>query len=149
MTNADITSLKRQIAQKRRQCAQLAFRYEYGHEAMPVAVGEKINAIESEIDVMEKALHSVYDVRGMLKSYQVRRTTVDFYQHNLRAQLTRPMIFHSQDRTVTMVHPTEKPLVYRIEFPFVCEWHDLRVTCHIDDLLETLEAMDIVDVIEG
>lgn len=147
MTDADITSLRRQIAQKRRQCAQLAFRY--GHEAMPISVLGKINAIESYIGVLEKTLHSVYDVRGMLKSYQVRRTTVDFYQHKLRTQLARPAVYPSQYGTVTMVYPTEKSLVYRFHFGFVCEWHDLKVTCHIDDLLETLEAMDIVDVIEG
>lgn len=147
MTNADITSLKRQIAQKRRQCAKLTFRY--GHEAMPISVIGKINAIESYIGVLEKTLHSVYDVCGMLKPYQVRRNTIYFFQNKLRTQLTKPTVYPSQCRTVIMVYPTEKPLVYRFHFGFICEWHDLKVTCHIEDLMTTLEAMDIVDVIEG
>lgn len=144
MSDADITSLKQQITKKRVQCGRLAFRYDFGHEAMPIVVGDKITAIESDIRAIEKTLHAIYDVRGMLKPYEMARITVDSYQKELRTQLTKPMAYPSQFRTITWVYPTDKPLVYRIEFPFVCEWHDLVVTCHIDDLMTTLEAMPTV-----
>jgi hypothetical protein len=125
---------------------ELAYRYTYGWEAMPVTVGQKINIIESEIRTVERALHVIYAQRGMLKPYQIHRTLPSHLQNPLRTQLTRIMIFPNQDRTVLRVHPTTTPLVYRFEFPFVCQWHDLVVTCHVDNLVPTLEAMPTVQL---
>lgn len=124
----------------------LAHRYTYGWEAMPVTVGEKINAIESEIHNVERALHAIYAQCGMLKPYQIHRTLPSFLQIPLRTQLTRPMMLPDQDRRVLFAHPTTTPLVYRFDFPFMYEWHELSVTCHIDSLLATLEAMPTVQL---
>jgi hypothetical protein len=126
--------------------SKLAYRYTYGWEAMPVTVGRKINLIELEIRNVEKKLHAIYAERGMLKPYHVHRTLPPFIQAPLRTQLTRIMMFPNQARTVLRVHPTTTPLVYRFEFPFVYEWYDLTVTCHVDDLVPTLEAMPNVQL---
>ena len=124
----------------------LAHRYTYGWEAMPVTVSEKINALESEIRTVERALHVIYAQRGMLKPYQTYRTLPLHLQIPLHTQLIRPMIFPDQDRKVLLVHPTTTPLVYRFDFPFVYQWYELSVTCHIDSLLATLEAMPTVQL---
>lgn len=124
----------------------LAYRYTYGWEAMPVTVGKKINAIESKIYAVERALHAIYAQCGMLKPYQIHRTLPLHLQASLRTQLTRPMMFPNQDRRVLRAHPTTMPLVYRFDFPFMYEWHELSVTCHIDNLLATLEAMPTVKI---
>jgi len=124
----------------------LAYRYTYGWEAMPVTVSEKINAIESEIYTVERALHAIYAQRGMLKPYRIHRTLPLHLQASLRTQLIRPMIFPDQDRRVLLVHPTTIPLVYRFDFPFMHEWYELSITCHLDSILATLEAMPTVEL---
>jgi len=144
----DIDTLLAWRAAMQRKVGKLAYRYTYGWEAMPVTVGRKISLIELEIRNAEKKLHAIYTERGMLKPYQIHRTLPPFIQNPLRTQLTRIMIFPNQDRTVLRVHPTNMPLVYRFEFPFVYQWHDLVVTCHVDDLVTALEAMPNVEFYE-
>jgi hypothetical protein len=142
----DIDTLLAKRAAMQDKVGELAYRYTYGWEAMPVTVGQKISAIESEIRMVERELHAIYAERRMLKPYQIHRTLPSFYQARLRPQLTRIMMFPGQDRTVTQVHPTTTPLVYRFEFPFVFYWYGLVVTCHVDDLVPALEAMPTVQL---
>jgi hypothetical protein len=142
----DIDTLLAKRAAMQIKVGRLAYRYTYGWEAMPVTVGRKIDLIELEIRNVEKKLHAIYAERGMLKPYQVRRTLPMFIQSPLRTQLTRTMMFPDQDRSVLRVHPTNTPLVYRFEFPFVYQWHDLVVTCHVDDLVTALKAMPTVQL---
>jgi hypothetical protein len=144
MTDIDILLAKRTAMQIK--VGKLAYRYTYGWEAMPITVGRKIDLIELEIRNVEKKLHAIYAERSMLKPYQISRTLPPFIQAPLRTQLTRIMIFPNQDRTVLHVHPTITSLVYRFEFPFVYEWYDLVVTCHVDDLVTALEAMPNVQL---
>jgi hypothetical protein len=144
MQDIDTLLTKRTAMQSR--ISKLAYRYTYGWEAMPVTVGRKISLIELEIRNAEKKLHAIYTERGMLKPYRIHRTLPTFIQSPLRTQLTRIMIFPNQDRTVLRVHPTTTSLVYRFEFPFVFYWHDLVVTCHVDDLVTALEAMPTVQL---
>lgn len=139
------TLLTKRTAMKRR-VGKLTYRYAYGYGAMPVIVGRKINLIELEIRNVEKKLHAIYAQRGMLKPYQIHRTLPSYLQAALRTQLARPMMFPGQDRKVLFVHPTTTSLVYRFDFPFVYEWHELSVTCHVDSLLATLEAMPTVQL---
>ena len=142
----DIDTLLAKRAALQDRVGALAYRYSYGWEAMPVTVGNQINAIESEIGTVERALHAIYAERGMLKPYQIHRTLPSFLQVPLRTQLTRPMIFPDQDRRVLLVHPTTTPLVYRFDFPFVYQWHELSITCHVNHILATLEAMPTVQL---
>lgn len=142
----DIDTLLAKRAALQDRVGALAYRYTYGWEAMPVTVGNQINAIESEIGTVERALHAIYAERGMLKPYQIHRTLPSFLQVPLRTQLTRPMIFPDQDRRVLLAHPTMTPLVYRFDFPFVYQWYALRITCHVDNILATLEAMPTVQL---
>jgi hypothetical protein len=142
MTDIDILLTKRKAMQDK--VSKLAYRYTYGWEAMPVTVGRKINLIELKIRNAEKKLHAIYAERGMLKPYRIHRTWPSHLQNPLRTQLTRIMMFPNQDRAMLCVHPTTTPLVYRFEFPFVFYWHDLVVTCHVDSLVSTLEAMPTV-----
>jgi len=144
----DIDTLLAKRAAMQIKVGKLAYRYTYGWEAMPVTVGRKIGAIESEIRNVEKKLHAIYAERGMLRPYCISRTLPTFIQSPLRTQLSRIMIFPNQDRTVLRVHPTTTSLVYRFEFPFVYQWHDLVVTCHVDDLVTALEAMPNVEFYE-
>ena len=142
----DIDTLLAKRGALQDKVGELAYRYTYGWEAMPITVGQKISAIESEIRIVEKELHAIYAKRDMLKPYHVHRTLPPFIQGSLRTQLTRIMMFPNQDRTVLLVHPTTTPLVYRFEFPFVYQWYDLVATCHLDDLVPTLEAMPNVQL---
>ena len=142
----DIDTLLTTRAALQDRVGALAYRYTYGWEAMPVTVGNQINALESEIGTVERALHAIYAERGMLKPYQIHRTLPSFLQVPLRTQLTRPMIFPDQDRRVLLVHPMATPLVYRFDFPFVYQWYELRITCHVDNILATLEAMPTVQL---
>lgn len=142
----DIETLLATRAALQDRVGALAYRYTYGWEAMPVTVGNQINAIESEIGTVERALYAIYVQRGMLKPYQIHRTLPSFLQVPLRTQLARPMIFPDQDRRVLLVHPTTTPLVYRFDFPFVYQWYELSITCHVDNILATLEAMPTVQL---
>ena len=142
----DIDTLLATRAALQDRVGALAYRYTYGWEAMPVTVGNQINAIESEIGTVERALHAIYAERGMLKPYQIHRTLPSFLQVPLRTQLTRPMIFPDQDRRVLLVHPTMTSLVYRFDFPFVYQWHALSITCHVNHILATLEAVPTVQL---
>ncbi|MBV5344865.1 MAG: hypothetical protein JZU63_04710 [Rhodoferax sp.] len=142
----DIDTLLAKRAALQDRVGALAYRYTYGWEAMPVTVGNQINAVESEIGTVERALHAIYAQRGMLKPYKIHRTLPSHLQAPLRTQLARPMIFPDQDRRVLLVHPMATPLVYRFDFPFVYQWHELRITCHVDNILATLEAMPTVQL---
>ena len=142
----DIEALLTTRAALQDRVGALAYRYTYGWEAMPVTVSNQINAIESEIGTVERALHAIYAQRGMLKPYQIHRTLPSFLQAPLRTQLARPMIFPDQDRRVLLAHPTTTPLVYCFDFPFMYQWHELRITCHVDNILATLEAMPTVQL---
>ena len=142
----DIDTLLAKRAALQDRVGALAYRYTYGWEAMPVTVGNQINAIESEIDTVERALHAIYAQRGMLKPYQISRTLPSFLQAPLRTQLARPMMFPGQDRRAIFAHPTTTPLVYRFDFPFVYQWHALSITCHVDHILATLEAVPTVQL---
>ena len=142
----DIDTLLATRAALQDRVGALAHRYTYGWEAMPVTVGNQINAIESEIGTVERALHAIYAERGMLKPYQIHRTLPSFLQVPLRTQLTRPVIFPDQDRRVLLVRPAMPGLVYRFDFPFVYQWYALRITCHVDNILATLEAMPTVQL---
>ena len=142
----DIEALLATRAALQDRVGALAYRYTYGWEAMPVTVGNQINAIESEIGTVERALHAIYAGRGMLKPYKIHRTLPSHLQAPLRTQLARPMIFPDQDRRVLLVHPMATPLVYRFDFPFVYQWHKLSITCHVDHILATLEAMPTVQL---
>jgi hypothetical protein len=146
MQDTDINILLTKRAAMRSRINKLAYRYTYGWEAMPVTTGRKISLIELEIRNAEKKLHAIYAERGILKPYRIHRTLPSYLQNPLHTQLTRPMIFPNQDRTVLCVHPTTTPLVYRFDFPFVYEWHDLMVTCHVDNLVTALEAMPTVQL---
>ena len=142
----DIDTLLATRAALQDRVGALAHRYTYGWEAMPVTVSNQINAIESEIGTVERALHAIYAQRGMLKPYQIHRTLPSFLKVSLRTQLARPMMFPDHDRRVLLVHPTMTPLVYRFDFPFVYQWHELRITCHVNHILATLEAMPTVQL---
>lgn len=142
----DIDTLLATRAALQDRVGALAYRYTYGWEAMPVTVGNQINAIESEIGTVERALHAIYAQRGMLKPYQISRTLPSHLQASLRTQLARPMIFPDHDRRVLLVHPMATPLVYCFDFPFVYQWHELSITCHVDNILATLEAMPTVQL---
>ena len=142
----DIEALLATRAALQDRVGALAYRYTYGWEAMPVTVSNQINAIESEIRTVERALHAIYAERKMLKPYQIHRTLPSHLQASLRTQLARPMAFPDENRRVLLVHPTTTPLVYRFDFPFVYQWHELRITCRVDSILATLEAMPTVQL---
>ena len=142
----DIDTLLATRAALQDRVGALAHRCTYGWEAMPVTVSNQINAIESEIGTVERALHTIYAQRGMLKPYQIHRTLPSFLKVSLRTQLARPMMFPDQDRRVLLVHPTAIPRVYRFDFPFVYQWHKLSIICHVNHILGTLEAVPTVQL---
>lgn len=121
----------------------------FGSDWLDKDVDAKVNALHSEIYYLDHALHAQYGAQGLLRRLLISRAMI----HHLQQFFKREPL-HNQEITfpyfeVHMIHvyPTHEPLVKRFVFPFHRRVHSIDITCHIDDLMRTLEAMDTVDVV--